>query len=74
MLVNALAADEKYPVSIRDNLMIPIQRQLAQREKNFSELFSAFLKCRFNSKHFEKKDVPHRFCIPEITDFENVVR
>ena len=74
LLVNTLAANGKYPVLNRDNLTIPIQMQLSQKQKKFSQFFRAFLKSRFNSKHLEKKDDPHRFCIFEITDSENVVR
>ena len=74
LLVNTLAADEKYPVLTRDNLTIPIQMQLSQKQKTFSEFFAAFLKSRLNFKYFLKKDDPPRFCIFEITDSENVVR
>ena len=74
LLVNTLAADEKYPVLNRDNLTIPIQMQLSEKQKTFSQFFAAFLKFTLNFEHFEKKDDPHRFCISEITDSENVVR
>ena len=36
MLVNTLVANEKYPVLNRDNLTIPIQMQLSQKQKTFS--------------------------------------
>ena len=42
LLVNALAADEKYRVPNREFLMIPIQMQLLRKEKKFSEFFAAF--------------------------------
>ena len=74
LLVNTLATDEKYPVLNRDNLTIPIQMQLSQKQKTFSEFFAAFLKSRVNFEYFEKTDDPHRFCIFEVTDSENVVR
>ena len=74
LLVNTLAADEKYLVLHRDNLTIPIQMQLSQKQKTFSEFFAAFLKFRVNFEYFEKTDDPHRFCIFEVTDSENVVR
>ena len=45
LLVNTLAADEKYPVLNRDNLTIPIQMQLSQKQKTFLQFFTAFLKC-----------------------------
>ena len=74
LLVNTSAVDEKYPVLNRDNLTIPIQMQLSQKQKTFSQFFAAFLKSTLNFKHFESKDDPHRFCIFEVTDSENVVR
>ena len=74
LLLNTLAAKEKYLVLHRENLTIPIQMQLSQEQKNFPEFFAAFLKCSFNFIHFEKKDEPHRFCIFEIRDSKNVVR
>ena len=61
LLVNTLAADQKYPVVNRDNLTIPIQMQLSQQQKTFSKIFSGFLKCRANFEIFEKNDDPHRF-------------
>ena len=68
LLVNTLAADEKYPVLNRDNLTIPIQMQLSEKQKTFSQFFAAFLKCISNFERFEKKDDPHRFCISQIRD------
>ena len=74
LLVNTLAADEKYPVLNRDNLTIPIQMQLSQKQNTFSELPPAFLKLNLNYEYFEKKYDKHKFCISEITDSENVVK
>ena len=74
LLVNTLATDEKYPVFNRDKLTIPIQMQLSQKQNDFSKFFASFLKSRLNFKYFESKDEPHRFCISEVTDSENVVR
>ena len=67
-------ANEKYLLLHRENLKIPIQMRLSQKEKTFSEFFHAFSKSKLNFKHFQKKDDPHRFCIFEVTDSENVVR
>ena len=53
LLVNTLAADEKYPLLNRDNLTIPIQMQLSQKQKTFSNFYAAFLKSRLNFKDFE---------------------
>ena len=74
LLVNTVATDEKYPFLNRDKLTIPIQMELSKKQKFFSEFFPAFLKSRLNFEHFEKKDHPHRLCIFEVTDPENVVR
>ena len=77
LLVHTLAADGNYPVLPvlnRINLTIPIQMQLSQKRKTFSYFFASSFKSRLNNEHFERKDDPHRFCISEITDSENVAR
>ena len=66
-LVNTLASDEEYPALNRDNLTIPIQMQISQKQKNFSAFFAEFLKSKLNFEHFEKKDDPDTFWISEIT-------
>ena len=53
-LANTLAADEKYPVLNRDNLTIPIQVQLSQRQISFSAFFEGFFKFRIKFDHSEK--------------------
>ena len=55
LLVNTLATDEKYPVLNRENLTIPIQMQLSENKKSFSDFFAAFLKSSLNFEHFGKK-------------------
>ena len=42
LLVNTLAADEKYPVLNRDNLTIPIEMQLSQKQKVFLNFLLLF--------------------------------
>ena len=69
-----MAPDEKYPVLDRDNLTIPIQMQLSQKQKTFSQFFRTFFKSWLNFKHFEKTSRPEDFCILEITDSENIFR
>ena len=39
----------------KDNLTIPIQMQLSQKQKLFSEFFATFLKSTINFKYFEKR-------------------
>ena len=74
LLVNTLATDEKYPVLNRENLTIPIQMQLSQKQITFSQFYAAFWKSGLNFECFEKKDDPDSFCISKIRDTENVVR
>ena len=69
-----MAADEKYPVLNRENLMRPIQMQLSQKQKIFSEFLAGFRKCGLRFRYFETKYDPHRFCISKITASENVAR
>ena len=54
-LVNTLAADEKYHVLNTENLTIPIQMQLSQKQKTFSQFSATFSKSSLNFKHFEIK-------------------
>ena len=56
---NTLSADGKYSLLNRDNLTQPIQMQLSQKQKTFSEFFFAFLKYVLNFKDISKKDNPH---------------
>ena len=74
LLLNTLAADEKYVVLNTDNLTIPIQIHLSQKRKAFSQFLAAFLKSSLNFKHFQKEDDPPSFSILKIADSENVVR
>ena len=73
-LVNTLAADEMYSFLNRDNLTIPIQMQLSQKQKKFSQFLATFLKSKLNLEYFRKKDDAQSFCISEITESENVIK
>ena len=59
LFVNTLPADEKHDLLNRDNLAQPIQMQLYQKQKAFSQFFFAFVKSTLNFKHLPKKDDPH---------------
>ena len=59
LFVNTLTADDKHYMLKRDNLTEPIQIQLSQKQKTFSEFFFAFSKSILNFKHLPKKDDPH---------------
>ena len=64
LLVNTLAADEKYPVLNRDNLTIPIQIQLSQKRKAFAQFFATFLKYILNI--FKQKMTRTDFVFPSL--------
>ena len=66
LLVNTLPTDEKYPVFNRDNLTVPIQIQLSQKPKTFSEFFLAFFKSRLIFEYFRKKRDSQGFRISEL--------
>ena len=59
LICNALTADDKHYLLNRDNLTQPIQMELSQKPKTFSEFFFAFLKSILDFKHFQRKDDPH---------------
>ena len=52
LLANTLAADEKYPVLNRDNLTVPIEMKLSQRQKTFCGFLAVFLKSSINFQYF----------------------
>ena len=46
------------------------QTPLSQKQKTFSGVFIAFLKCAWNLEHFQKKDEYPSLIISEIIDAE----
>ena len=59
LFVNTLTVDDKHYLLNRDNLTQPIQIQLSQKQKTFSEFFFAFLKSMLNFEHLPKKVDSH---------------
>ena len=59
MFVNTLTVNDKHYLLNRDNLTQPIQIELSQKQKIFSEFFLAFLKSILNFQHLPKNDDPH---------------
>ena len=53
--VHTLTDDDKYCLLYRDNLTQPLQILLSQKQRTFSECFSAFLKSTLTFEHFKKK-------------------
>ena len=64
-----MTAYDKSSVLNREYLTQPIHMQLSQKQKTFSDFFSAFLKFRLNFEQIPKQDDTHSKCISEITDF-----
>ena len=54
LFVNTFTDDDKYSLLYRNNLTQPIQILLSQKQKTFSEFFSAFSKSKLNFEHFQK--------------------
>ena len=57
--LNTKTTDDKYSLPITENLPQPIQMQLSQKWKTFSEFFAAFMKTASNFQHSEKIDDPY---------------
>ena len=52
LFVNTFGADDKYSLLNKDNWTKPIQMELSQKQKTFSQFFSAFLKSTLDFEHF----------------------
>ena len=68
--VNTLTADDKYSRSNMQNLPQQFQTRFSQKQKTFSGLFIAFLKCAWNLEHVQKRDEYPSLIISEIIDAE----
>ena len=54
--------------------MHTIQMHLSQKEKIFSEFFSAFSESALNSEHFQKKRTFIAYIIPKLPTTKNLLR
>ena len=63
LFVNTFTVNDRHYLLNRGNLTQPIQMQLSEKQKTFSQFFFAFLKSILNFKHLPKKDVPRSLCI-----------
>ena len=54
--------------------MHTIQIHLSQKEKIFSQFFSAFFESALNSEHFQKKRMFIAYIIPKLPTTKNVLR
>ena len=61
-----MTTDDKYSCRNMQNFVQQLQTLLSEKRKTFSGFFGAFLKCAWNSEHFEKKDECPSLIISEI--------
>ena len=54
--------------------MQTIQMHLSQKQKIFSEFFSAFFKSALDFEHFQKKMTLIAYAFPKLTTTKNVLR
>ena len=66
LFLNTLTADDKYSSRNMQNFVQQLRTLLSQKRKILSGFFIAFLKCSWNSEHFEKKDECPSLIICEI--------
>ena len=59
MFFNTLSAVGKYPVKYCNKLQHPIQIQVSEKRKTFSQFYVQFLETTLHFIHFEKKDDGH---------------
>ena len=65
-----MTTDDKYSRRNMLNFTQQLEAPLPQKQKTFSGLFLAFLKCALNLKHFEKKDDYSSLVISKVIDSE----
>ena len=70
---NALTADGKYPFHYCQNLQLPIQMQLSEKRKTFSQFFVWFLESTSNFKHFRKKMMVIANMFPKLQTVKNFI-
>ena len=74
LFVNTLTDDDKYSLLYGDNLTQPIQILLSQKQKTFSQFFSAFLKSTLNFEHFQKNMTVIADVFPKLPSPKKVIR
>ena len=65
-----MTTDEKYSRWNMLNFTQQLEAPLPQKQKIFSGLFFAFLKCALNLEHFEKKNEYSSLVISKVIDSE----
>ena len=70
LFVNTLTTNYKYSRRNMLKFTQQLEAPLPQKQKTFSGLFLAFLKCALNLEHFEKKDEYSSLVISKVFDSE----
>ena len=65
-----MTTDDEYSRRIMLNFTKQLEAPLPQKQKTFSRLFLAFLKCALNLENFEKKDEYSSLVISKVIDSE----
>ena len=65
-----MTTDDKYSRRNMLNFTQKLEAPLPQKQKTFSGVFLAFLKCALNLEHFEEKDEYPSLVISRIIDSE----
>ena len=74
LFLNTLTDDDKYSLLYGDNLTQSIQILLSEKQKTFSEFFSAILKSTLNFEHFQKKINLIADVFPKLPSARKVIR
>ena len=70
LFVNTLTTDDKYSCRNMPDFTQQLEAPLPQKQKRFSGLFLAFLKCALNLEHLENEDEYSSLVISRIIDSE----
>ena len=62
---NTLTANYEYSRSNTETLPLPVQMQLSEKLKTFTQFFIAIFETTLNFEHFERNE-PHRSSISEV--------
>ena len=65
-----MTTDDKFSSRIMLNFTKQLEAPLPPKQKTFSGLFLAFLKCALNLENFEKKDEYSSLVISKVNDSE----
>ena len=74
VFVNTWIAADKYPVQNCENLRLPIQIQLPQIRKSFSQFFVPLLEPTSNFKNFKKRMIVIANVFPKLKNLKSFVR